>query len=204
MANRTSIHPTKQTLIDTVLSLLETKCIEEINSEEVLEISNISKGSLYHHFDDFSELLEFAMVARFAKWVDYSISVMNQILVSSTSRDQMVQGLKQVTQHTQSLALQPQRFERVKTIGHAVNNPRMRINLGIEQERLTEALSDLFREAKERGWANKEIDPRTVGVLVQAYTMGKIVDDFTPQQMDPNAWEFLISEILERVFFATK
>lgn len=202
MAARGTIHPTKQTLIDTVLGLLEKKSIEEIYSEEVLEISNISKGSLYHHFEDFSELLEFAMVARFAKWVDYSITTMNQILNAATSRDEMVAGLKQVTQHTQSAALQPQRFERVTTISHAVNNPRMRINLGIEQERLTEALSDLFREANERGWANKNLDPRTVGVLVQAYTLGKIVDDFTPQQMDPKAWEHLINEILEKVFFA--
>jgi len=90
----------------------------------------------------------------------------------------------------------------VKTVGHAVNNPRMRVNLGLEQERLTEALSDLFREAKERGWANKKIDARTVAVLVQAYTMGKVVDDFTPRQMDPAAWELLIDEILEKVLFA--
>ena len=103
MAARGTIHPTKQTLIDTVLALLEKKSIEEINSEEVLEISNISKGSLYHHFEDFSELLEFAMVARFAKWVDYSITTMNQILNAATSRDEMVGGLKQVTQNTLSL-----------------------------------------------------------------------------------------------------
>lgn len=202
MASRPTVHPTKQTLIDTVLTLLETKSIDEINSEEVLEISNISKGSLYHHFEDFSELLEFAMVARFAKWVDYSITNMNQILNAATSRDEMLAGLKQVTQHTQSAALQSQRFERVTTISLAVNNPRMQINLGFEQERLTQALSDLFREANERGWANKNLDPRTVGVLVQAYTMGKIVDDFTPQQMDPKAWEHLINEILAKVFFA--
>ena len=202
MASRTAVHPTKQTLIDTVLALMKKKSIEQISSDEVLEISNISKGSLYHHFEDFPELLEHAMVARFAKWVDYSVGVMNQILQSSNSREEMLSGLKQVTRHTQSLELQPQRFERVKTVGHAVNNPRMRVNLGLEQERLTEALSDLFREAKERGWANKKIDARTVAVLVQAYTMGKVVDDFTPRQMDPAAWELLIDEILEKVLFA--
>jgi hypothetical protein len=32
--------------------------------------------------------------------------------------------------------------------------------------------------------------------------MGKVVDDFTPVQMDPAAWELLIDEILEKVFFA--
>ena len=56
MASRTAVHPTKQTLIDTVLALMEKKSIEQISSDEVLEISNISKGSLYHHFEDFPEL----------------------------------------------------------------------------------------------------------------------------------------------------
>lgn len=201
MASRTTVHPTKQTLIDTVLTLLETKRFDEINSEEVLEISNISKGSLYHHFEDFSELVEHAMVTRFARWVDYSVLSMNQLLESSTSRDEMVAGLKKVTQHTQSAALQSQRYKRVETLGHAVNNSRMRLTLGLEQERLTEALSDLFRASIERGWANKNIDARTVGVFVQAYTIGKVVDDFTPRQMDSKAWEFLIDEILEKVLF---
>ena len=57
-------------MIETVVNLLQTQSVDEINSDQVLEISGISKGSMYHHFEDFSDLIEHAQVARFASFVD--------------------------------------------------------------------------------------------------------------------------------------
>ena len=75
------------------------------------------------------------------------------------------------------------------------------MSLGREQERLTEALADLFREAKERGWGNPNIEPRTAAVLVQAYTLGKIVDDFTEEHLNHEDWIKLIDDLVEKVIF---
>ena len=55
-----SVHPTKQLLIKTALELMETKLPTEIAVDEILTNSGISKGSLYHHFEDLAELLETA------------------------------------------------------------------------------------------------------------------------------------------------
>lgn len=46
-----SQHPTREALISTVVKLLDTHEIETITSEQVLEISKISRGSMYHHFE---------------------------------------------------------------------------------------------------------------------------------------------------------
>ena len=55
---RHSVHPTKTHLIETAVALLEEKMPHEIAVDEILEKSGISKGSLYHHFEDLAELLE--------------------------------------------------------------------------------------------------------------------------------------------------
>ena len=65
----TRVHPTKALLISTTVKLLDTKLPNEIAVDEILETSGISKGSLYHHFEDLSELLEVAQVERYAAWV---------------------------------------------------------------------------------------------------------------------------------------
>ena len=65
-------HPTKSSLIDCAADLLDKYRFDEITVEMVLDRSNISKGSLYHHFEDLAELLEAAQVARYADWVDRS------------------------------------------------------------------------------------------------------------------------------------
>ncbi len=199
-----SLHPTKQTLIDTVVTLMDTQPAMEINSDQVLEISGISKGSLYHHFEDFPELVEHAMVARFARFVDNSVVMLNGVISSAKTRADLVEGLKKVTRATQARELTRHRSERVTAIAKAIRIPRMKALLGEEQERLTDALADLFRESVERGWGDPTLDPRVVGVMVQAYTIGKIVDDITPTRMDAENWNQAIDSVLDKVFFPIK
>ncbi len=199
-----SLHPTKQTLIDTVVTLMDTQPAMEINSDQVLEISGISKGSLYHHFEDFPELVEHAMVARFARFVDNSVVMLNGVISSAKTRADLVEGLKKVTRATQAQELTRHRSERVTAIAKAIRIPRMKALLGEEQERLTDALADLFRESVERGWGDPTLDPRIVGVMVQAYTIGKIVDDITPTRMDAENWNQAIDSVLDKVFFPIK
>ncbi len=199
-----SLHPTKQTLIDTVVTLMDTQPAMEINSDQVLEISGISKGSLYHHFEDFPELVEHAMVARFARFVDNSVVMLNGVITSAKTRADLVEGLKKVTRATQAQELTRHRSERVTAIAKAIRIPRMKALLGEEQERLTDALADLFRESVERGWGDPTLDPRVVGVMVQAYTIGKIVDDITPTRMDAENWNQAIDSVLDKVFFPIK
>ena len=196
-----SLHPTKQTLLDTVVYLLNSKLPAEINSEEVLEMSGISKGSLYYHYADFSELIEQALIVRFARYVDASIASLSQVLRTARTKTELFEGLKMVTRRTQSEEMKEGRYERLVSMAAAIRSPRMQLALGVEQERLTEALADLFRESQERGWGNKDFQPRVIAVMVQAYTMGKIVDDITPTHMDEENWALLIDAFLERIFF---
>jgi AcrR family transcriptional regulator len=198
------LHPTKRTLLETVIKLLETKEPEEILSEEVLQISGISKGSMYYHYKDWYEIVEDAICERFAWQVDRSVELCQHALLTSKNRDDLVKLLKEVTRSTQKPEQYETRLARVRAIAMAGRSERMKKKLGDVQERLTEALEDLFREAKERGWTDSTLEPRTVAVLVQAYTFGHIVDDFTPQHMNTEAWYSLIDDVVEKVFFPSK
>jgi AcrR family transcriptional regulator len=202
MSRAQGLHPTKQVLIDTVVKMMDSQNPSEINSDDVLERSGISKGSLYHHFEDFSELIEFALVARFASFVDQSINMLSQVSIHSKNKTDFVKGINAVTRATQAPERANLRAERVTAISTAMLNPRMKAKLGEEQERLTQALADLFRESIERGWGNPAFDARAVAVLVQAYTIGQIVDDFSPAHMQPEAWYSLIDALVNHVFFS--
>ena len=193
------MHPTKDALVKTVVKLLESKTIEEVTSDQVLDISGISRGSLYHHFADFSELIEAAQVYRFGQFVDSSCAMIEKIVTTAKSRDELLQRLTDVTITTQAETARNTRKERINAIGKAFNHPRMQEQLGEVQERLTSAIADIYREACEKGWGNKNLDPRAVAVLIQAYTVGKSVDDFTPNNMSQDSWHTLIGEILSKV-----
>jgi AcrR family transcriptional regulator len=194
------IHPTKAKLIKTTANLLNTKLPNEIAVDEILEQSGISKGSLYHHFEDLSELLEAAQVQRYAAWVDRSIEVLVDMLAAAKTREELLIGLKKVTRLTQNPEYATTRYSRARAIASVEHSPRFQKALAAEQARLTDALIDLIEEARNKGLYARDFDARAGAVLVQAYTLGKMVDDFVDQPMDPEAWYSLIDKLVEKVF----
>ena len=199
-----NLHPTKARLIETAVELLENQRPKEIAVDEILEKSGISKGSLYHHFEDLNELLEAAQIARYSSWVDRSINLLVDVLVNAKTADEFRVKLKQVTTFTQSAEYRKTRYERARTIANSENSPRFEKALAAEQARLTDALEDLIHEAQSKGIWRNEVDSRAAAVFVQAYTLGKIVDDFVPNPMDGELWNELITKILDKVFFDPK
>ena len=195
-------HPTRAALIATAVSLLDGRPLDEIRSDDVLEISGISKGSLYHHFNDFSELLNTALVFRFSLWVDRSIELLTHVLETSTTKDEVFEGIERVTELTQGPEGLPQRFERARVLALAENNPLLARQLGDEQARLTNALAELTREAIRRGFYRKDLDPVSVALFIQAYSFGKVIDDISSERVEFLQWKPFISGMLRRTLEA--
>lgn len=195
-------HPTKARLIETTSKFLLISHPGEITVDQILEASGISKGSLYHHFEDFSELLEVAQVAKYSRWVDKSIELIVSVITGVQSRDELIEGVKSITRATQGPEFSEYRFDRARIISQSSTSLRFKEALGAEQTRLTSALEDLFREAAEKGWGAPKLDARALAVFIQAYTLGKIVDDIVKDQIDPDSWNLLIDTVVDKVFLS--
>jgi len=199
-----SQHPTREALISTVLRLLETQTLDSLTSEQVLEVSKISRGSMYHHFEDFSELIEEAQVRRYAAYVDQSIVLMSSIAHEVTTREELIMQVRKVTLFTQSDGVRANRLARLGTLANAIRSPRMQEKLRIEQDRLTKMIADIYRDVLSKGLGNPDLDPVAIAVFIQSYTLGKVVDDVTSEAMDGAKWTHLIDTILESVLFPPK
>jgi AcrR family transcriptional regulator len=191
-------HPTRDRLIETMVELLDGSDPEHITADQVLSASGVSKGSLYHHFEDFEDLLEAALIARFSVNVDVTIDTMSKILATVNSRDEMLEALRELNVYNQAQSRSSYRLERARAAGLTYSSPRFHDALGKEQERLTEAFIDLFKEAQNKGWMSTDIDARAAAVFVQAYTVGRVVDDIAPEKVDPDAWISLIMVVVDK------
>ena len=185
-----------------MVEMLQTTPASAITTEAVLETSGISRSSLYHHFADFSDLIEAAEVVRFSQFVDRSLELLESALEARTSAE-LRTALLHVTRQTQARAFQPIRLLRLQALAKAAQSERFAAVLGAEQERLTQAITDIVREVQGRGLVNPSMDPRAAAVLIQAYTIGRAVDDITPEHMTASAWLDVIDQVMDRVFLAT-
>lgn len=191
------MHPTKIKLLDTAVQLLDQHPVEAITLDQILEISQVSKGSMYHHFHDFDELIEFAEVKRFSSYVDLSIFKLNQALMHSNSIAELRDELHKVTVATQNPHLQILRMDRIAAIVRTSKSERFRKALGEEQQRLTDGIKELVELGQDRGMVRKDFDATAISILIQAYTLGRIVDDIAVTQVDPDAWVSLIDSIAD-------
>jgi len=195
-------HPTKEIMVRCVINLTKTQGIETITSDQVLEISRISKGSMYHHFKDFNELIEVAESVIFASVVDDVISRLSTALSISKSREDFLTAIAAITYGNQTPEKVEDRLSRITYLAQAISSERMKLSMGAEQERLTQGIADLIREAQERGWANPNLNALAASIFLQAFTVGRVIDYISDERVDDESWIFLIAQVVDRVIFA--
>lgn len=194
-----SMHPTKDHLIQTTVALIKIRPMAEITIELVLSETGISKGSLYHHFADFPDLIEQAEVAIFIDLADLSLNALQDILNSSQTREEFLTSIRTLTHRNMATEQTASRLARIQGIANASGHERMAKAMGEVQLRKTEGVADLFREVRARGWSNNDLDPYAVALFVQSYNIGAVIDTLTPNQMDFAGWLTLIDLILNEV-----
>ena len=190
------IHPTKSHLVATTVSLIDEFGPQGFTVDQLLDNSKISKGSLYHHFEDFNDVIIAAQVERFAQYVEEDIAGVTQVLLAATSREDLLKRLDTVSLIAHSPERATRRGDRMEILSSARHSEKMKLALGPVQARLTASFADLIREMQSRQWVTTEISPEAVAVFIQAYSLGLVVNDASSDHIDMAKWHQLISRML--------
>ncbi len=189
------IHPTKVRLTEVAAGLIEEHGSQGFTVEQLLESSNISKGSLYHHFEDFHDVIRQAQVMRFARYVEEDIEALSRLLLAASSREDMFARLDVVSRATHDSARSPRRSNRIEILAGARHSEDMKNALGSTQARLTGAISDLVREMQSKKFVNEDLDPDAIAVFIQAYSLGLVVNDVSSENVDIEKWHTMIARM---------
>ena len=197
-----AFHPTKRLLVETTVGLLSTKKPSEILADEVLESSGVSKGSMYHHFEDLQELVETAQIYRYSKWIDASIDFLTTYVAKARTQDELRNALRILTEQTQADERKDARAERAQALAACLHNPRMAKQMGAETQRLTDAIADVTEEVKNKGLFRADVNAKVLATFIQAYTLGKLVNDYNPTGVHEGEWNDFIMNIVDHTFMA--
>jgi hypothetical protein len=72
--------------------------------------------------------------------------------------------------------------------------------LSKEQQRITDGYAEVLRIGQERGWINPRLTPVFLATLLQAYTVGRALDDVSANSISNEEWLSGI-DILQDTFF---
>jgi AcrR family transcriptional regulator len=140
------------------------------------------------------------MAREFSRAVQDTIDQARIGFASCDSADALQQLIRKLNRYSQTPLMKRRRLERIRLIVFSQGQPRLRALLAAEQKRLTDAFEALFATARANGWISPDIAPRAAAVLVQAYTIGRIVDDISETPLDDEDWFQMVDLLTERVF----
>lgn len=189
-------HPTRIRLIEITAKLLDQFHPDDIKVSMILRESLISKGSLYYHFIDVRELFEAAEVHRYVEGVNRAIDVFEQNLMKANSISEMIDRIKANTEWTQQPDRKEKRFDRIRILGRSYNNPRLLSALSNAQTEATKRITMIIDTAKERGFFKPQVDSKVFATFIQAYTLGKVVDDISANPTSQREWNDFINGIV--------
>lgn len=193
------MHPTRKILIDTVSELLKVYGPDDINGQMVLRKCGVSHGSLYHHFEDASDLIETAMLNKFSEGITADIEALAEAVTQAPDRATFLAMIHAVSGVAQQPKRNTDRMQRVHLLSYAASRPRFMHRMGQNQTQLSSSLADLIVIAQSRGWVAKQIDPLAAAVFFQAFTLGRVIDDVSSKTMSPDKWAEIVRMTIERI-----
>lgn len=193
---RTSSHPTRERLIEVTVELIGEVGLDDVDMHEVLQRGGVTSGALYHHFRDMAHLLEEAMARRFPTGVRESLDMMNEGLAEASTLSEYQDFMRQVAEVSQAPENKVRRMERAHYLALAFANQSLHEVIARQQSEITTDLAQVLTGAQQRGWLRKDLNPRAVAVFIQAYTLGRIIDDITHDPLDPSDWNQLIVTVM--------
>lgn len=188
--------PTKQNLINAVLMLLTDHQPQDITIEMVLQRSGVSSGSLYHHFNDFGDLMDQALAAQYADFVMVGTAGMRNALDAASTAEEYEHNLHRLIEKSYALNTSRVRVLRANIAAQAATRPTLRKLVASEQSRLTQGLADIIREAQSLHWVRSDLDATALATFIQAYNLGRILDDISDPGLDNDAWIALVRHVV--------
>ena len=196
-------HATHRALIDSGVELAKEFGMYGFTVEQLLTKSGISKGSLYHHFEDFVDLVECVQVRIFTEYVELDISAIQRALDAATDRDKFVNLISLITR----TALQPQRstsrIQRARIISATQGRDRFAARIGHEQKLLNDQMKRVISVGQERGWIPPHFDAHALALFVQGYAFGLILNDVTEERVGAEEMAVVIDSVIANLLIGS-
>ena len=194
----TEPHPTKVALLDVVKEMIAEFGADGFTVEMVLAESGISRGSLYHHFEDFPDLVEEALLDINRANVVTSIELVRHELAGVQTKDEFLDAVGRVTRALHSPERFKARVDRVRMLAVCGNDDRFRKRFGDTQAEVIMAFADVIADAQARGVVRADFDPKVLATFMSAYTTGVILNDVSSDPVSYDDWNALVADVIER------
>jgi AcrR family transcriptional regulator len=197
-------HPTRARLIAAAVHQIQLRKTDDIDVEAILEEVGVTKGSLYHHFGSINDLIIAASLQIFSSSISETTQSFSAMRVECSTAEEVVERIRLIIDQTQNPQRRWVRAQRARILSLATTHPEYGILIAQMQQQLTDDVTEVMVDFQKRGWLRKDVDAKSFAVFLQAFTLGRIIDDVVDEghHVDSRGWINVV-EIVAGSFFVT-
>jgi AcrR family transcriptional regulator len=178
---------------------LESSGPVQFNLDRVIELSGVSRGSVYHHFGNRDGLIAAVEIEDFTRYMMSGVEYLREDILKMDSIETWLQEIQLMLLSDHAQQSRERRIRRISSIVAAQGNPTLLTALSQVQMEGTRHLAETLRMAVEKGIMNPTAPVLGIAYLFQSILVGRVLVDL---EEDPDAereWVRAASEALRHL-----
>lgn len=196
-----------QSTIDAVLAATNKAMADggesAVRVQEISENTNVSIGSIYHHFGDRDGLIRAAYVQTFRKTIQKDIDRVKRFMSRMTSAKEMADHYDEMLAFLNHHFEQFPARDRANTIGSTTGRPLLRDAIVAVQTELTTGLTEVMQLLKDRGILKPHLEPRAAAVMTLGMLHGRVIAEFDSTPVENEHWNASMLTAFSGLFVGT-
>ena len=187
-------------LLDLAVAAIDDGGEASLRITTVISGAGVTPPALYYHFGSREGLVIAAQIERYTRQTRADIAVIGEAVSACESADDLRATLVGIWRR--SLAERAEsRWRRTSVVGSAYARPELELAVAEAQDWIVVALVEILEPCRERGWLRPGIDLTSTVAWHHSLLIGRVHIEHGVQQVDPEEWDRLTIEALERAFF---
>jgi AcrR family transcriptional regulator len=203
MMDQGIVHPTRIKIIAAATELMKKKGVAEFHIDDLLAATELTRGAVYHHFENVGDVIEGTLLAIYTEGVEENIKQVREVLATATTFDEFRNGVVRSNRYfIENKKLRLVRKLRAHAMAATATSKELSKAIALKQNDITSEYISVIVEAQEQGWVRPDLDSASLAVFIQAYSFGMIVDDISQNQVNTDSLAHIIESFYENCVYA--
>ncbi|NBO54808.1 MAG: TetR/AcrR family transcriptional regulator [Actinobacteria bacterium] len=192
---------TRSRLIEVALNTILESGVAAVRIDDIASAVNVTKGSLYWHFEDREALIRAALGEHLRRLSADTVAGISNAVATAKSREDYLALIAPLLSNPFDPNQVNDRWSKLELIVQARKDPLLAELMHDLQVRTLNVFLELMIAAQEEGILRKDIEPRAVAAAISAMNLGSnVFDVLGPDAPSAEAWWGLLLHMIGSLF----